>query len=92
MTPGPILPARELLGDMLMEFNMPKEALKEYEASMAKTFTAAALLRLVEHGRLSLDEPIARWFPELPDYGEPITVRRLMNHTSGLRDWGSVSG
>jgi len=36
VTPGPILPARELLGDMLMELNMPKEALKEYEASMAK--------------------------------------------------------
>ena len=36
VTPGPILPARELLGDMLTELNMPKEALKDYEASMAK--------------------------------------------------------
>lgn len=63
-----------------------------YEAgSVAKQFTAAAILLLVGDGRLSLDDDVRRHVPELPDYGTPITVRHLLNHTSGLRDWGSVA-
>ena len=55
-------------------------------ASCTKTFTAAALLRLVEHGRLSLDEPIARWFPALPNAAR-ILVRTLLSHRSGLPEY-----
>lgn len=63
-----------------------------YEAgSAAKQFTAAAIFLLVEDGRLSLDDDVRRHIPELPDYGATITVRHLLNHTSGLRDWGSVA-
>jgi CubicO group peptidase (beta-lactamase class C family) len=60
--------------------------------SVAKQFTAAAVLLLARDGRLSLDDPIRKYIPEVPDYGAPITIRQLLTHTSGLRDWGSVAG
>jgi CubicO group peptidase (beta-lactamase class C family) len=58
--------------------------------SVSKQFTAAAVLLLVERGQISLDDNIRKYFPEVPEYGRPITVRHLLNHTSGLRDWGEV--
>ena len=60
--------------------------------SIAKQFTAAAVLLLAQQGKLSLDDPVRKYIPEVPDYGGPITIRHLINHTSGLRDWGSVEG
>lgn len=60
--------------------------------SVSKQFTAAAVLLLARERRLSLDDPIHRYFPELPDYGAPVTIRQMLTHTSGLRDWGSVAG
>jgi CubicO group peptidase (beta-lactamase class C family) len=59
--------------------------------SVSKQFTAAAIMLLVLDGKLSLDDDARKYVPELPDYGMPVTVRRLVNHTSGLRDWGSVA-
>ena len=58
--------------------------------SVSKQFTAAAVLLLAEQGKLSLSDPISKYFPELPDYGTPITIDHLLHHTSGLRDWGAV--
>jgi CubicO group peptidase (beta-lactamase class C family) len=55
--------------------------------SVRKQFVAAAVLLLVEEGRLSLSDDIRKRFPELPDYGHKITVDHLLTHTSGLRDW-----
>jgi CubicO group peptidase (beta-lactamase class C family) len=60
--------------------------------SVSKQFTAAAVLLLAGEGRLSLDDSIHRYFPELPDYGVPVTIRQMLTHTSGLRDWGSLAG
>ena len=60
--------------------------------SVAKQFTAAAVLLLAREGKLSLDDPVRKHIPELPDYGAPLTVRHLLTHTSGLRDWGSLYG
>jgi CubicO group peptidase (beta-lactamase class C family) len=54
-------------------------------ASMSKQFTAAAILMLVHDGKISLDDPVRKYRPELPDLG-PITLRQLLHHTSGLRD------
>jgi CubicO group peptidase (beta-lactamase class C family) len=54
--------------------------------SVAKQFLAGAIVKLAMEGRISLDDPVRKHVPELPDYGEPITVRMLLNHTSGLRD------
>jgi CubicO group peptidase (beta-lactamase class C family) len=59
--------------------------------SVSKQFTAAAVVLLAQEGKLSLDDDVRKFIPELPDYGAPITVRHLLNHTSGLRDWGSVA-
>ncbi|HUH11948.1 MAG TPA: serine hydrolase domain-containing protein, partial [Longimicrobiales bacterium] len=58
-----------------------------YMASVSKQFTAAAVTLAALEGKLSLDDDVRRWFPELPDYRETITVRHLLHHTSGLRDY-----
>ena len=64
-----------------------------YEAgSVSKQFTAAAVVLLAQQGKLSLDDDVRKHIPEVPDYGAPITIRHLLTHTSGLRDWGSVAG
>ena len=63
-----------------------------YEAgSVSKQFTAAAVVVLAQQGKLSLDDDVRKHIPEVPDYGAPITIRHLLTHTSGLRDWGSVA-
>lgn len=59
--------------------------------SVSKQFTAAALLLLVMDGKISLDADVRKHVPELPDYGEVIKIRHLLNHTSGLKDWGSIA-
>lgn len=55
-------------------------------ASTSKQFTAMAVMMLAERGRLSLDDPLSRFFPEFPPYAKQITVRHLLHHTSGLVD------
>jgi D-alanyl-D-alanine carboxypeptidase len=57
--------------------------------SISKTFTAVAVLKLVEQGKLSLDDPLAQWLPEIADQlpeGDTITLRQLLNGTDGLFD------
>ena len=56
-------------------------------ASVAKQFTGFAIATLVESGALSLDDDIRKYLPEVPDFGETITIRHLLSHTSGIRDW-----
>lgn len=56
-------------------------------ASVTKQFTAMAIMQLAERGKLSLDDPITKFFSEFPEYGKKITVRNLLNHTSGLWDY-----
>jgi CubicO group peptidase (beta-lactamase class C family) len=58
--------------------------------SAAKPFTALATLRLAEKNRISLDDDVRHYVPELPDYGTVIRIRDLLQHTSGLRDYGAV--
>ena len=60
--------------------------------SVAKQFTALAVQLLAADGKLSLDDPVRKYIPELPDYKVPLTIRHMLTHTSGLRDWGSVAG
>ena len=55
--------------------------------SVSKQFTAAAVLLAARQGALSLDDDIRTWVPEVPDYGPTITIRHLVHHTSGLRDY-----
>lgn len=56
-------------------------------ASVSKQFTAAAILLLVQDGRLSLDDPLRRWLPGLPPATDGITLHHLLSHTSGLVDY-----
>lgn len=58
-------------------------------ASITKQFTAAAILQLVERGRIALDDPITEFFPEYPSHGHLVTVRHLLTHTSGVRSYPS---
>jgi CubicO group peptidase (beta-lactamase class C family) len=74
-----------------LELNVPNTTQTIFESgSVAKQFTAAALVLLQQDGKLSIDDPVRKYIPELPDYGSPLTIRHLLNHTSGLRDWGTV--
>lgn len=56
-------------------------------ASVSKQFTAAAVLRAEDRGLLSLEDPIRRHLPELPAWAEPVRIRHLIHHTSGIRDY-----
>ncbi|HEU4451831.1 MAG TPA: serine hydrolase domain-containing protein [Longimicrobium sp.] len=68
--------------------NLPETVFET--GSVSKQFTAAAVVLLAQQGKLSLDDDVRKHVPELPDYGATITLRHLVNHTSGLRDWGTV--
>jgi CubicO group peptidase (beta-lactamase class C family) len=56
-------------------------------ASVSKAFTAAAVVLAVRDGRLGYDTPLTELFPDFPEYGRAITVRHLLQHTSGLPDY-----
>jgi CubicO group peptidase (beta-lactamase class C family) len=61
-------------------------------ASVSKQFTAAAVLLLEQDGKLSIDDDVRKYVPELPDFGLRITLRHLLHHTSGLRDQWDLLG
>jgi CubicO group peptidase (beta-lactamase class C family) len=56
-------------------------------ASFTKQFTAACIMLLARDGKLRYDDHLTDFFPEFPEYGKSITVRNLLNHTSGLPDY-----
>ena len=61
-------------------------------ASLSKQFTAFAILLLAQEGKLSLDDDMHKYLPDLPDFGQTIRIRHLIAHTSGLRDqWNLLS-
>ena len=59
-------------------------------ASFTKQFTAACIMLLVKDGKLHYDDHLTDVFPEFPAYGKSITVRNLLNHTSGLPDYEDI--
>lgn len=75
-----------------LEHSVPLSPSTIFEAgSVSKQFAAAAIILLELDGKLSLDDDVRTYVPEVPDYGEPVALRHLITHTSGLRDWGSVA-
>lgn len=59
-------------------------------ASVTKQFTAAAILLLMQDGKLSLDDRVRKWLPSLPDTDDAITIRHLLTHTGGLIDYEDI--
>lgn len=70
-----------------LEYDIPNEPQTLYHmASVSKQFTAYAIVLLASEGKLKLEDDIHKWLPWFPDLKEKITVRNLLNHTSGIRD------
>lgn len=61
-----------------------------YACSVSKQFVAMCILLLEEEGKLELDDNIRAYLPSFPDYGTPLTIRHLLHHTSGIRDYFSL--
>ncbi len=59
--------------------------------SISKQFTAAAILLLEQQKKLSINDDVRKYIPELPDYGKTIRIKHLIHHTSGLKDWGDIA-
>lgn len=75
-----------------LERNVPITADTVFESgSVAKQFTATALILLAQQGKISLDDPMRKYLPELPEYGSPLTIRHVLSHISGLREWRLVA-
>jgi len=71
-----------------MEYDIPNSTNSVFRiGSTSKQFTAACIVLLVEQGKLTLDNKLSDYFPDFPAYGETITIRHLLNHTSGIRDY-----
>src|SRR5690348_16231740 len=58
-----------------------------YLASLTKQFTEMAIVMLAEKHQLSYSDPLSKYFPEFPSYAAKITIRNLLNHTSGIPDY-----
>src|SRR5687768_14827704 len=71
-----------------LERNVPLTTESLLDAgSIRKQFVAAAVLILVDEGRLSLSDEVRKHIPELHDFGHTVTIDQLLTHTSGIRDW-----
>ncbi len=71
-----------------LEYDIPNSASSVFRiASTSKQFTAACIVLLAEKGKLSLDDNLKSIFPDFPAYANEITIRNMLNHTSGIRDY-----
>ena len=71
-----------------LEYDIPITTATIFDiASVSKQFAAFAIATLAHDGKLALDADIRTYLPDLPDFGNTITIRHLLHHTSGLRDW-----
>lgn len=106
-TPGGVLTVAEggkiiynkAFGRADLEHDVPNTTQTIFETgSVAKQFTATAILLLAADGKLALEDDVRKYVPEFPDYTKnpaygqkPITIYHLLHHTSGLRDWGAIA-
>ena len=71
-----------------LEYNVPITPTTVFDiASVSKQFTGYAISTLIQQGKISPDDDIHKYLPDVPDFGKKITIRNLIHHTSGLRDW-----
>ena len=74
-----------------VEFDVPMPARAIFEiGSVTKQFTAAAIMQLVEQGKVLLDDDLTKYLPTYPTHGRHISVRRLLDHTSGVRNYTDI--
>ena len=75
-------------GTANLEYDIPITTTTIFDiASVSKQFAAFAIATLAHTGKLSLDDDIRTYLPDMPDFDNTITIRHLLHHTSGLRDW-----
>jgi CubicO group peptidase (beta-lactamase class C family) len=71
-----------------LEHNIPISSSSVFDiGSISKQFTAMCIALLARQGKLALDDEIQKYIPEMPRYDDPITIRHLIHHTSGIRDY-----
>jgi CubicO group peptidase (beta-lactamase class C family) len=76
-----------------LELGVPLEPDMVFEiGSITKQFTAAGIMMLAEEGKLSLDDPITKFLPDYPSYGDDISVEHLLTHTSGIVSYTGIPG
>jgi CubicO group peptidase (beta-lactamase class C family) len=74
-----------------LDYGIPISSVSVFNiASVSKQFTAMSIALLTKQGKLSLDDDIRKYVPELPQYQSPITIRNLIYHTSGIRDYSHL--
>src|SRR5262245_24509426 len=74
-----------------LEYGVPNSPATVFPlASVSKQFTAFAIYLLVQDGKLSLDDDVRKFLPKLHDFGKVITIRQLLHHTSGVRDYWNL--
>ena len=83
---------RSVYGTADLEHDVPITLDTVFEVgSVSKQFTAAAVLLLARDGKLSLEDVVRKYIPEMPDVAANVTIRQMLNHTAGLRDWGGLA-
>jgi CubicO group peptidase (beta-lactamase class C family) len=76
-----------------VEWNQPADAKAPFRiGSLTKQFTAAAIMKLVEQGKVTLDDPISKYVPDFDTEGHTVTIRQLLNHTSGIPNYTAQPG
>ena len=74
-----------------LDYDVPNTTTTRFNlASVSKPFTAMSIALLAQQGKLSLDDDIRKYLPEMPKYDETITIRHLIHHSSGIRDYESL--
>lgn len=76
-----------------LEWNAPADASTSFRiGSLTKQFTAAAIMKLVEQGKVGLDDPLSRYVPDFDTGGRVVMIRQLLNHTSGIPEYTMQPG
>ncbi len=75
-----------------LEFDVPADSQTMFRiGSVTKQFTAAAIMQLIERGKLSLDDNLHQHLPDYPTQGHTVTIRNLLNHTSGIKSYTDLA-
>jgi len=76
-----------------LDYNIPITAQTVFRVgSVSKQFTAMCIALLIERGKISLDDDIRKYLPEMQEYDPPVTIRHMIHHTSGIRDYLVLQG